>query len=658
MKTLVPAALFFSLALPLCSQSAKPSQPTLGYRSTKVLHVDGLDFKDLNHNGKLDLYEDWRQTPEARAKDLVTELTVEEIAGLMMHGTIPTAPTGAPKASIGGGYDLAKAKTFITETNINSFITRLNASPRILAESNNQLQELAETNRLGIPVTVSTDPRSHFQYTPGASVESGAFSKWPETTGLAAIGDPALVRNFADIARREYLAVGIRENLAPQADLSTEPRWARMNGTFGEDAQLAKRMVQAFVEGFQAGDAGLNPNSVSTIVKHWAGYGAAKDGFDSHSSYGRYATFPGNNFKYHLIPFTGAFDAHVAGVMPTFSILKGVSIDGKPVEQVGSGYDAQLLTGLLRGTYKFQGVIVSDWSITNDCGSVCLDGVSAGEKPAISSIATSWGVENLSKEDRFTKAINAGIDQIGGSEESKYIVSAVKDAKLTKSRIDQSAFRILLQKFQLGLFENPFVDPTIAGSVVGNPEFHKAGEDAQKRALVLLENKKQLLPVKSAGKKVFLVGIDVAPAAQHGFTVVASADEADLVIIRANTPFQLLHPGYFFGARQHEGRLDFRAGDPSYDALVAASARKPTIFIVNLDRPAILTNVKDKATALLGSFGISDNALLDVITGSGAPMGHLPFELPSSMQEVLTQKSDVPYDTAHPLYKFGYGLHY
>jgi beta-glucosidase len=656
MKTLVPAALFFSIALPLHAQSPKPSQPKLGYRSAKVLHVDGLDFKDLNHNGKLDLYEDWRQSPEARAKDLVSQLTVEEIAGLMMHGTLPTAPAGAPKTAI-GGYDLGKVKTFITETAINSFITRLNASPAILAESNNQLQEIAETSRLGIPITVSTDPRSHFQYTPGASVESGAFSKWPETTGLAAIGDPALVRNFADIARREYLAVGIRENLAPQADLSTEPRWARMNGTFGEDGQLARRMVQAFVEGFQAGGSGLNPNSVSTVVKHWAGYGAAKDGFDSHNSYGRFATFPGNNFKYHLIPFTGAFDAHVAGVMPTYSILQGVSIDGKPVEQVGSGYDAQLL-GLLRGTYKFQGVIVSDWAITNDCPAVCRDGVPAGEKPSISSIATSWGVENLSKEDRFTKAINAGIDQIGGSEEAKYIVSAVKDSKLTKARIEQSAYRVLLQKFQLGLFENPFVDPTAAGTVVGNPEFVKAGEDAQKKALTLLENKKQLLPIKSAGKKVFLVGIDTAPATQHGFTVVKTADEADLVIIRADTPFELLHPGYFFGARQHEGRLDFRAGDPTYDVLVSASAKKPTIFVVNLDRPAILTNVKDKVTALLGSFGISDTALLDVITGNGAPMGHLPFELPSSMQEVLAQKSDVPYDTAHPLYKFGYGLHY
>jgi beta-glucosidase len=658
MNTLVPAALFFSLTLPLFSQSAKPSQPKLGYRSTQILHVDGLEFKDLNHNGKLDLYEDWRQTPEARAKDLVNKLTVEEIAGLMMHGTVPITAPSTPKASIGGGYDLAKAKTFITETEINSFITRLNASPRILAESNNQLQEIAETSRLGIPVTVSTDPRSHFQYTPGASVESGAFSKWPETTGLAAIGDPAMVRRFGDLARREYLAVGIRENLAPQADLSTEPRWARINGTFGEDAQLAKRMVQAFVEGFQVGDAGLNPNSVSTVVKHWAGYGAAKDGLDSHSSYGRYATFPGNNFKYHLIPFTGAFDAHVAGVMPTYSILQGVSIEGKPVEQVGSGYDAQLLTGLLRGTYKFQGVIVSDWGITNDCSSVCLDGVPAGEKPAISSIATSWGVEGLSKEDRFAKAVNAGIDQIGGSEEAKYIVAAVKDAKLTKVRIEQSAYRILLQKFQMGLFENAFVDPIAAVSVVGNPEFVKAGEDAQKKALILLENKKQLLPVKPAGKKVFLVGIDAGPATQHGFTVVNSAAEADLVIVRADTPFELRHPGYFFGARQHEGRLDFRVGDPRYDALVAANAAKPTIFVVNLDRPAILTNVKDKATALLGSFGISDNALLDVITGNGAPMGHLPFELPSSMQEVLAQKSDVPYDTAHPLYKFGYGLHY
>jgi beta-glucosidase len=282
------------------SQSAPP-QPIINARVAPVLQSNGLQFKDLNKNGKLDVYEDWRKPASVRAKDLVAQMTLEEKAGTMMHGTLRTS---GQMGSIGAGasYDLEANRKAIVDAKVNSFITRLQAAPQMLAEQNNKLQELAEASRLGIPLTISTDPRHHFQYVLGASASGNGFSQWPESLGFAALNDVRLMQRFGDIARQEYRAVGIHLALSPQADLATEPRWSRITGTFGEDAQLAKRMVQAYIIGFQNGAKGLNKDSVITVVKHWVGYGAQPEGFDGHSAYGKYNVFPKNNFAYHIIP--------------------------------------------------------------------------------------------------------------------------------------------------------------------------------------------------------------------------------------------------------------------------------------------------------------------------------------------------------------------
>jgi beta-glucosidase len=276
----------------------------------------------------------------------------------------------------------------------------------------------------------------------------------------------------------------------------------------------------------------------------------------------------------------------------------------------------------------------------------------------------SWGVENLTKEERFARAINAGVDQIGGTDESEVVVAAVHSGMLSEARVREAASRILIQKFQLGLFEQPYVDEQAAVRIAGNATFVAEGQAAQSRAVVLLENKspkatgKPLLPVAPAGKKAFLLGIDAAQATAAGFVVVDSPEKANIAIIRAPAPFQGEHPGYFFGSRQHEGRLNFAESDEAYAALVRASTVVPTVFITTLERPLILTNVKPHATALLGDFGIADAPLLSLITGKAQPSGHLPFELPSSAEAVRQQKSDLPHDSANPLYPFGFGLHY
>ena len=632
-------------------------QPTLGARSAPIIQVGGKKFKDLNRDGRLEPYEDWRLSPAKRARDLVSRMTLEEKAGMMMHGT---ARSGGPMGMVGAGteYDTAGMGRLIRDAAVNSFITRLRGDATTLATQNNALQEIAERTRLGIPLTISTDPRNHFQYTLGASVQASGFSQWPETLGFAALRDASLVRRFADIARQEYRAVGIEETLSPQADIATEPRWSRINGTFGEDPDVARDLVKAYVQGFQHGASGVDSTGVLAVVKHWVGYGAQTNGLDSHNSYGKFASFSPGDLEVHIKPFLGAFAAHVGGVMPTYSILQGATLNGKPIEQVGAGFNEQLLNELLRKRYGFGGIILTDWAITNDCGEKCQNGAPPGERPSFADLGMPWGVENLSKLDRFAKAINAGVDQFGGVEESQYVVEAVRTGKVDERKVSESAYRIALQKFRLGLFENPYVDPAQASRFVGNAGFQREATRAQSRSLVLLENKKDFLPVAARGKRVFLLGVDSATAVRYGFTVVNDLSQAELAIVRTGAPYQTIHPQFVFGAMMHEGDLGFREGDKEFEEIERITAAAPTILTVSLDRPAILTGVKDRATALLGNFGVSDAALLDVITGVARPEGRLPFELPSSMAEVEAQKSDVPHDTAHPLYPIGFGRRY
>ncbi|MED5613042.1 glycoside hydrolase family 3 protein [Janthinobacterium sp. P210005] len=651
-----------TLALAACGNdtvSEEYTQPVFGATTYSQLKVDGYTFKDMNRNGKIDPYEDWRLSAEARADDLLSRMSLDEKAGLMMHGTAPTVsdPSGI---GLGGAYDLTALQDLIVKQYVNTFITRMAGDTANMASQYNKVQEISETSRHGIPVSISTDPRHHFQYTVGASAGTKGFSQWPETLGLAAIGDDALVRRFGDIARQEYLAVGITQALSPQADLATEPRWSRINGTFGEDADLAKRMVQHYIEGFQDGNTGLHDGSVVAVVKHWVGYGATKEGFDGHNYYGRYMTYPGNNFAYHVKSFEGAFTAKAASVMPTYALPDGnITIDGITLEQVAAGFSKTMLTDLLRGKYGFEGVILSDWGITSDCDANCRNGTPAGVAPSFIGFGTPWGMENATKAERYVKAVTAGMDQFGGVTEAPYLTQAVQRGQLTEARINASARRILIQKFKQGLFEHPFVDAAKAATTVGKADFIEAGLEAQRRSLVLLENKDKVLPLATTVKKVYLYGIDAAVAKQYGYTVVATPQEADVALLRVAAPYEILHPNYIFGSMQHEGRLNYVDGDADYEAIKNAAKYAPkTVVTVYLDRPAILGNVQDKASAILANFGVSDGALFDVLTGKAKPQGKLPFELPSSMAEVQVQKSDVPYDTAHPLYKFGYGLGY
>ncbi len=615
-----------------------------------VIEQDGLQFRDLDHDGVLAPYEDWRLSPDVRAADLLGRMTLAEKAGLMMHGTIPAiGPYGL--MGIGPVYDLERASRQILEVGVTSMITRLSLAPGELAAQNNALQAIAAKGRLGIPLLVSTDPRSHFKATTGASVAAAGFSQWPETLGLAAIGDEDLVRGFADIIRQEYRAVGIHMALSPQADLSTSPRWARIEGTFGEDPDLVSRMVGAYVEGIQGGREGLNATGVAAVVKHWVGYGASRDGWDGHNYYGRFSAFPGGAFQAHVDAFAGAFAVEVSGVMPTYNILQGATVNGQPTEPVGGGFSRLLLTDLLRDTHGFRGVILSDWAITKDCNEVCKTGV---PEQKLTDIGMSWGVEDITALERYILGVEAGLDQFGGEEDPTPLLEAVALDRLSEARINASALRILIQRFELGLFENPFVDEVAASQLVGCSDFTAQAQAAQRRALTWLSG--DLTQVLTPQDRIYVHGFDAAALKARGLTVTEDLADATVGLVRMTAPWQTLHPTYFFGRMQHEGDLDFKPGHPDFEALKTIAASVPVVVSVHLDRPAILTPLRDIARLLVAEFGASEAAVLDVVTGQARPEGRLPFSLPGSMEAVLAQSPDVPMDDPAPLFPIRHGL--
>ncbi|MCP5100479.1 MAG: glycoside hydrolase family 3 protein [Chloroflexi bacterium] len=598
------------------------------------LEVDGLTFRDLNKNGKLDPYEDSRLPIADRVEDLLSQMTLEEKAGLMFQTMMGVNKDGslADKPSL---LNPVPTTEMIVKRKMNHFnVMQLPAIKR-MAEWVNRVQKLAERTRLGIPISIASDPRHAFTTNPGASMFAGEFSLWPEQPGFAAIGDAELVKEFGNIARQEYLASGIRVALHPMADLATEPRWGRSNGTFGEDAALSSQMVKAYILGFQ-GDK-IGPDSVSCMTKHFPGGGPQEDGEDAHFKYGKNQVYPGDNFDYHLLPFEAAFEAGTSQIMPYY---------GRPVgtehEEVGFGFNKGVITGMLREKYGFDGIVCTDWML--------LTGMKIAGKTVI--IAKDWGVEHLSIPEKAQKALEAGVDQFGGEACPEVIVGLVEAGLVTEERLDQSVRRLLREKFALGLFDNPYLAPEESVKIVGQVAFREAGKQAQRKSYVLLKNDDQILPL-SGKLKIYVEGIAEESAKQYGEPV-QNPEQADFAILRLSTPFEKrrgLLESFF-----HAGDLDFKGKEKK--RILKICDTLPTIVDIYLERPAVIPEIAEKAAAVLANFGAEDDAALDVIFGKHNPAGKLPFELPSSMAAVQQQREDMPGDSENPLYAFGFGLTY
>ncbi|MBT8223870.1 MAG: glycoside hydrolase family 3 C-terminal domain-containing protein [Eudoraea sp.] len=606
-----------------------------------TLTENGRTFRDLNKNGKRDVYEDPSAALEVRVADLVSQMNLEEKAGTLFVSMIGTTPEGEPMETpifstniieLAASLVLPTNSEMIARKKMNSFNILTSLDADLMAKYNNSIQKMAERTRLGIPITIATDPRHGTENNPGAALYTPAFSQWPSSLGLAATRDTVLVRHFGDVARQEYRAVGITVALHPMADLATEPRWGRINGTFGEDAELSAQMTKAYVLGFQ-GDS-LTSNSVACMTKHFSGGGPQKDGEDPHFPYGKEQAYPGDNFNYHVIPFTeGAFPAKTAQIMPYYGIPVG-----QTSEDVAFGFNRDIITGLLRDSLNFDGVVCTDWNIITDSR------ISEGK---------AWGVEDLSYKERVKKVLDAGCDQFGGESIPELIIALVNEGQITEERLDQSVRRVLRDKFRLGLFDDPYVDMGKAKSLVGNDQFREAGKEAQAKSTVLLKNS-ALLPLKK-GTKVFVSGmIDPENIEKYG-ELASRPEDADVILTRLKTPYDD-RDEYFIEQFFHQGRLFY--SDSELSEIMELITLKPSIVVVNLERPALLSEINSEAEALLAEFGTSDEVLAALLFGEKQPEGKLPFELPSSWEAVQKQMEDVPYDSKDPLYPFGHGLRY
>jgi beta-glucosidase len=451
-----------------CKTRVYVTQPVIGVDTKTKLTADGLEFKDSSGDGTLQPYEDWRLNEYCRAQDLVARMSVPEKVGLMSE----TANIGT-----GAGAVPQSVKDLVEKSHLRQALIRLQgaASGAQLASYLNDVQKLCEAQPWGVPFLVTTDPSHGFGMdthgTTGAQSlsASAVVSPWPQPLGLGAINDATVTRQYGDMVRQEFMGMGFRWQLGPMADLATEPRWARVQNTFGENAYHVAKHARACIEGFQGvGDGGLK-NGIAATMKHFPGAGANESGKDSHSRTGKYNVYPGGNFKYHQIPFQAAIDVGAAVVMPCYSIFKE-QLEYDP-EQTGAAFSRGIVTTYMKETLGFSGMVTSDWGTMS---------------------TTPWGVEALSQTERVARFLQAGSHQLG-SDSFTLVQAAYDQGLITVADIDAAAVKILELSFKLGLFENPYVAAS-ASDAVRSETNRTNGFIAQKKAVVLLKNRAHETP--------------------------------------------------------------------------------------------------------------------------------------------------------------------
>lgn len=703
--------------------------PQLGYSPTsgvEILRIDGYAFKDLNKNGRLDVYEDWRQKVESRVADLASQMTVEQICGLMLYSRAVTIDSAALNSDV---------LSYMKDDFIRHMLVSAVKDARTAAMWANNVQSYCESAELGIPANNSSDPRNYTNgkantsaYNPEPDGEfdpdgTSDISKWPREIGLGATFDPDVVGLYAKIAAAEYRAMGLTTALSPQIDLTTEPRWRRFYGSFSESPQLSRDMARAYCDAFQTTEGSKNGwghESVNCMVKHWPGGGTGEAGRDAHFGIGKYAVYPGNGFDISLIPFVqGAFNLKgktksASAVMPYYTISYNQDPSG---ENVANGFSGYIIQDLLRFEYGFDGVVCTDWGIVSDYEKTFIH---AG-KP--------WGLENATLAERRLRCFEVGVDQLGGVYDVEPTLEAYKlwiekyGEESARERFEQSARRLLTNIFNVGLFENPYVSPDNAEKIVGNADFVTAGYEAQVKSIVMLKNHDNVLP--ATGKvKVYQPLRKMGPAITHWqhpvpayeeypfsrellekyFEVTDDPQEADIALVSIKSPFG--HWGYIKPeddeeegkywpislqyspyTASHAREKSIAGGDPSeasdnrsYRGRTEISfnesdmhlvrqtkvlmGEKPVVLVVAMDRPFVPAEIEPYADAILLSFGVTNNALLDIISGHKEPSALLPCQLPADMKTVEEQYEDLPFDmecyvdSDGNTYDFAFGLNW
>lgn len=623
------------------------TQPTLNPHSKSVLEVDGYQFIDLNGNGELDVYEDWRQDAETRAADLVSQMTVREKIAQMQH------PTYLPRAD---GKIAPYLKDYCSEYGIGMLLIRELNSVEAAATTMNTIQEYAESSRLGVPVLVSMDSVHGLSYVSGATVT-------PHNLALAATRDEALVTKLAEIARDEHLAVGVRMTLSPEADIASEPRWGRVMETFGEDPDLVTQMVTAQVVAFQNGRDGLNTGSIVACMKHFPGAGPQMEGKDTSPIISSEETL-----QIHLKPYYAALEVNVASIMPYYSVPLALDMENSAIGSKAT------LQDLLRDEMGFTGIIQTDWGM-----------IWAIQE----ALGTMTGEEVSDEEAILIGVTQSRVDGIGG--ESIRLIDLMEEytqeGKIDEAILTAAATRIVKVKFEMGMFENPYCDVDYAVSFVGNEENQKVNLQAAREAMTLLKND-GALPLNPDAKQTILVcgprAFDTDSlvggwsSAQDGLTI------ADAVAAYAGENTTVLTEkedvGVIKELAQQADVIIVSIGEPSYqhdpvwgyDTLeivqsqqeileAAVASGKTVITVVTGGRPYILTWCDENTNAILEAYypgakgGI---AIAETLFGMNNPTGKTPMQFPRNMESVNAQEGDVSFDLENPLYDYGFGLSY
>lgn len=645
---LTALALAGGLATGAGAEEAKKEQPVLNPRVKQILEADGYQFIDLNGNGALDAYEDWRLDADTRAADLVSQMTVREKIAQMQH------PTYLPRSD---GKIAPYLKKYCADYGIGMLLIRELNSVQTAAETMNTVQEYAEGSRLGVPVLVSMDSVHGLSYVSGATVTG-------HNLALAATRDEALVTRLAEIARDEHIAIGVRMTLSPESDIASEPRWGRVMETFGEDPDLVTQMVRAQIVAFQNGEDGLNPQGIVACIKHFPGAGPQMDGKDTSPIVSDEETL-----QIHLKPYYAAIEVNVGSVMPYYSVPLALDMENSAIGSKAA------LQDLLREQMGFEGIIQTDWGM--------IWAIQEG-------LGTMTGEEVSDEEAIIIGVTQSRVDGIGG--ESIRLIDQMEEmtaeGKIDEAILTAAATRIVKAKFQLGVFENPYCDVDYAVSFVGNEEHTKVNLEAAEKAMTLLKNDGALPLTANAGQKILVCGpragdmmslVGGWSSEQEGLTIAAAvaqyagekddvtyiaddvaaiadaAKDADVVIVSVGEPSYQHDPPWSYDT------LEITASQQEILEAVKANAKGQIITVVTGGRPYILTWCDENTNAILEAYYPGQQggiAIAETLFGLNNPTGKTPMQFPRDMDSVNDQSGDVSFDLENPLYDYGWGLSY
>lgn len=567
--------------------------PTIGVTTCGVIVKDGLFFKDMDNDGVLSPYEDWRLDNETRAKDMVAHLPLKQQAGLVLNTLWNTPLSMTREGAKDENGNIVPSKIFkrydpsepipkgilpgldnrvddgqVLEQKLTAGVYRgeMRAEAGVAALYHNLGTQYVEYEAcqggVAIPYSLHTNP-----------INIG----YPDFLGMGAAclgdGNFDMVYDMAETDRKMMSACGLNIMYGPQVDVSTDPRWPRNSGTYGERPDITAGITRELVRGYQNGEDGLKKGSIVLTVKHFPGDGPAENGFEPHLPIGQWRLYPteGSMEKYHLPPFQAAFDMKASAIMPDYSRV-GTDGRSKPqyyrgkltsTEQVGSTYSKELITDLARDTMGFTGYVNSDSGITT---------------------TQIYGVEHLSVPERYAKAISAGTDVIGGNYDAENIVKAVEDGFLPKADLDRANYRRLLAMFYQGRVDNPYLDPDEADRVrAENFEgAKKAAYKACQKEVVLAKNHGGVLPMVK-GKKVYIAvfsGED-AGAALAQMMGAGVAGEDDNEKLRAQLAELLKAKGYEIVGTPEECDYAYLHVWPKQNNIVFVQRAMPVLELVD-----------------------------------------------------------------------------